>query len=474
METSRHGLRPELKLRDLVLMQVVLIFSLAWTGFAAKQDSSQIALWLLAIGLFYLPLAAVVMKLSRAMPVEGGAYQWVKLGISPFAGFMAAWCLTVYMISAFAVIGSMLANGFAYASGPGGAWMAGSKVFALTLTAVGGLITYAMNVRGLHVAKWLSGAGSLLSIATFMVLLFLLAKAFATSLPSARGAFSFAWPGFSVLTLNVLAKMAIGALGGFDSCAIFSEECRRPENDVARSVLIAAPVIALMYILGTSAVLAYISPANVDLAATVPQVIHAGFGNGGWGRVLTVVAVGGFDIAFIASMVICVGLVARLPMVAGWDGLLPGWWSALHPRFRTPSRAVGAVTAALMALGVLSLLGAGNQEAAQVSAGVGIGSLCIMYMLLFAVILFGFRSGPDRPGMGIRLGALAAFSVAFVSLIFQIVPLGEVANPTLFAIKVGGTICATTGFGAYLYWRGPRRVQRLTAASGRQALPAGR
>ena len=98
METTRHGLRPELKLRDLVLMQVVLIFSLAWTGFAAKQDSSQIALWLLAIGLFYLPLAAVVMKLSRAMPVEGGAYQWVKLGISPFAGFMAAWCLTVYAV----------------------------------------------------------------------------------------------------------------------------------------------------------------------------------------------------------------------------------------------------------------------------------------------------------------------------------------------------------------------------------------
>ena len=67
MTTTSHGLRRELKLRDLVLMQVVLIFSLGWTGFAAKQGSGQIVLWLIAIVLFYMPLAAVVMRLSRTI-----------------------------------------------------------------------------------------------------------------------------------------------------------------------------------------------------------------------------------------------------------------------------------------------------------------------------------------------------------------------------------------------------------------------
>ena len=37
METTRHGLRRELKLWDLVPIQVVLIVWLGWTGFAAKQ-----------------------------------------------------------------------------------------------------------------------------------------------------------------------------------------------------------------------------------------------------------------------------------------------------------------------------------------------------------------------------------------------------------------------------------------------------
>ena len=117
METGQHGLRRELKLWDLVPMQVVLIVWLGWAGFAAKQGPSQVALWLLAIVLFYLPLAAVVMKLSRALPVEGGVYQWVRTGISPFAGYMAAWNLSIYAISAFAVVGSLLGNGFAHAVG---------------------------------------------------------------------------------------------------------------------------------------------------------------------------------------------------------------------------------------------------------------------------------------------------------------------------------------------------------------------
>jgi len=461
MEAPTHGLRRELKVRDLVLMQVILIVALNWTGFAAKQGSTQIVLWLLAILLFYLPLAAVVMKLSRAMPVEGGVYQWVKEGLSPFAGFMAGWSLAVLIVSFFAAAGSQLAEGIAYASGPGGAWIATGKLPALILTALACLIAFAVNVRGLHAAKWLSGAGSLLTIATFLAMLYLLARAWGTGMPSAHRSLSLAWPGLSVVTLNVFTKMALGALSGFDQSAVFSEECRRPGNDVARSVLIAAPVIALMYILGTGAVLAYIPPVNVDLAAPVSQVMHAGFGVSSLGTVLTALAVGAFNIGYAAAMVISVGMVARLPMVAGWDGLLPGWWSELHPRFQTPSKAIGAVAAALMLLGVLSLLGSGNQEASQVTTSVGIGSVCLMYMLLFAVVIFGFRSRPERPGVALRVGALAAFAVAFVSLVFEIVPLGEVANPALFAIKVGGTICAANGLGAYIYWREARRVGTL-------------
>ncbi len=467
MEITKHGLNRSLRLRDLVPMQIVLIVWLGWTGFAAKQGPSQIVLWLLAILLFYLPLAAVVMKLARAMPMEGGVYQWVKKGISPFAGYMAAWNFTLYAITAFAVVGSVLADGFGQAAGPSASWMLKSRWFALGLTALACGIAYYFNVHGLRFAKWWSNIGSFLTVATSVAMLFLLIKAIAVGAALAHGALSLALPAFSVVTLSVFARMATGALSGFDSAAVFAEECRKPENDVARSVLVAAPAIALMYMLGTSTVLAYIEPAKVDVSAAVGQVMQAGFGASLLGRAIALAAASAFNIAFAAAMVITTGVTSRLPMVAGWDGLLPKWWSELHPKFRTPSKAVAAVAGSMLLLGGLSLLGADNQEAVQVGASVGIGSICIMYMLLFAVVLFGFRERTWRPRGAVKLGALAAFSVAFISLVFQIIPLGEVASRALFALKVAAAIAALNVLGAYLYWRGSRRAEE----SGARVVP---
>jgi len=461
MEIGKHGLKRELKLWDLVPMQIVVIVWLGWAGFAAKQGRTQVVLWLLAIVFFYLPLAAVVMKLSRSMPVEGGVYQWVKKGISPFAGYMAAWNYSIYAISTFAAVGALLANNTAYAAGKSGSWMLNSRPLALSITVFACLVAFLFNARGLHLAKWWSNIGSLLTVATFLVLALLLVRAIAAGLPSVRASLSLAWPAASIITLNVFTKMAIAALSGFDGASIFSEECRKPENDVARSVLIAAPLIALMYILATAAVLAYIPPANVDLAAAVPQAMQAGFGVTGWGGALTKMAAVGFSVSYLASMVVYVGMIARLPMVAGWDGLLPEWWSALNPRYRTPIKAIAGVCLGVLALGALSLWGAGNQEAVQVAIGAAFGLYCLTYMLLFSVILFSFRGSESRPSPALRLAAFAAFAVSLCGLVFEIVPLGEVTSPAMFAVKVAGAICATNALGAYLYWRGTRRASKL-------------
>ena len=463
MEATNHGLRRELSLWDLVMMQVLLIVSLNMTGYASKQGPSQLVLWLLAMLLFYLPLAVVVMKLSRAIPMEGGVYQWVKEGISPFAGYMAGWSLTVYIIVYFASYGSQLANGMVTAGGSEVSWMANGKWFVVAVTIVICLLALVLNVVGLKVTKWLSGIGSLLTFGTFFVLLYLLIRAFLAGRPAAFGSFTLALPAFSMMTLNVFTKMALFTLSGFDQCGIFAEECRKPKNDVARSVLIAGPLIAFMYILTTCSMIAYIPTDKVDLAAPVSQVMLAGFGGSSAGRATTAIVVGGYSVSLLAALILVVGLVSRLPMAAGWDGLLPDWWSALHPRYKTPTKAIGAVTLSIMLIGLLSLVGEGNEEGLQVLQAAALGSYCLMYLLLFGQVVFGFRSGNWHPGIGIRLGALAAFLVVVMSLVMELAPLGEVANPAQFAIKVTGTICVANGFGVFLYWSGKRRRRNIAA-----------
>ena len=71
-------LRRELGLRDLVFAQVLNVVGSFWVGVAAKLGTAHAVFWALAMLLFYVPLALVVIYLNRALPLEGGLYQWAK------------------------------------------------------------------------------------------------------------------------------------------------------------------------------------------------------------------------------------------------------------------------------------------------------------------------------------------------------------------------------------------------------------
>jgi len=99
VEEHSASLNKPLGLRDLVLTQIVFVVGSSWVGTAAKLGPSHLFFWLLAILLFYIPQAAVVIYLSRLMPLEGGLYQWAKLGFNDFAGFIVAWNMSSRPIS---------------------------------------------------------------------------------------------------------------------------------------------------------------------------------------------------------------------------------------------------------------------------------------------------------------------------------------------------------------------------------------
>ena len=98
VEAHSAGLKRELGLTDLVFTQILFIVGLPWVGVAAKQGPAHVVFWLMAMVLFYLPSAAVVIHLNRLMPLEGGLYQWAKLGFNELAGFLVAWNLWLFAI----------------------------------------------------------------------------------------------------------------------------------------------------------------------------------------------------------------------------------------------------------------------------------------------------------------------------------------------------------------------------------------
>jgi len=127
VETRSESLKKPLGLFDLVLTQILFVVGSSWVGAAAKLGQAHLFFWLLAILLFYIPQAAVVIYLSNRMPLEGGIYQWAKLGFNEFAGFIVAWNLWLLSITVIALRAMFITTHFSTGSGPGAPWMPNSK-----------------------------------------------------------------------------------------------------------------------------------------------------------------------------------------------------------------------------------------------------------------------------------------------------------------------------------------------------------
>jgi len=116
IERLGAGLKKDLGVLDLALMQILYIVGLASVGVAAKLGPSHLVFWLLAVVLFYIPTAKVVVYLSSLMPLEGGLYQWARLGLeSEFRSFLAAANLWLYATVLSSQIGLIAATNFGYA-----------------------------------------------------------------------------------------------------------------------------------------------------------------------------------------------------------------------------------------------------------------------------------------------------------------------------------------------------------------------
>src|SRR5512133_3067899 len=179
VEQYSVALKKPLALRDLVLTQILFIVGSSWVGTAAKLGQAHLFFWLLAIVLFYIPQAVVVIYLSRVMPLEGGIYQWAKLAFNEFAGFMVAWNLWLLSIMVIALGGMFVTTNISYAIGDSAAWMPENKwcVSLISAALVGGL-GWAC-VRGLSLGKWVHniGAFAMFIVYTSLILLPLLGLA---------------------------------------------------------------------------------------------------------------------------------------------------------------------------------------------------------------------------------------------------------------------------------------------------------
>jgi amino acid transporter len=443
--SSGHGLRRELGLRDLVPMQILLVVGITWGGIAAKQGGTHLAFWLAALLTMFVPLAAVVGWCAKVWPLEGGVYQWTKYALGPFAGFMSAWNFGMWALLAISNVGILTATSISYVLGPRAAWVQDSHSVIAALTVGLFVVILFVNLPGFGIGRWVSHFGTAVTVLVTVILMGLLfyhphASALHPHVDP-QPPFSFAIPAVTLLGLNLFTKMALNALSGLEQVAVFAGETRDAGRTIMRSAWIAAPIIAIIYILMTGSMLTYIPAAKVDLTGPVPQILAVAFAGGESG--------GGIDAVIVAE-------TSRLPMVAGWDGMIPAWFTRLNPRWRTPTRSISVIVVLAIVMGLLATYGTGAQEAFQIINSVGNVGYGIYYLMMFLIpLVVGDRFGA-RAGFWLKLAAVSGFAVTALSMCFNVVPIVDVASKWVFGGKVAVTALLLNLVGVGLYWNGTR------------------
>jgi glutamate:GABA antiporter len=464
VQTRSEALRKDLSLRDLVFAQILFIVGLQWVGVAAKQGSAHVIFWLIAVTLFYLPSAAVAVWLNKVMPLEGGLYQWAKLGFNEFMGFIVAWNLWVFAILNMTNVGLQFTQYLGYIFGPRVAGLMADNwaVVSASFVVIGALIW--LTIVGLRIGRWVHTVGGILMLAIFAMIIVLPWINVANGSLAEFHPLRMTAPVVSLLSLNLLGKMGFGAFGGFEYVAIHAGECRDPVRSITRATIVAAPIIVLMFILGTSSVLGMIPMDDIDLIAPIPQLLTRGFGSlGAVAAIAPITLSAMLAIRFAQASVNFAG-GTRLPMVAGWDNLLPVWFTRLSEKYKTPVNSILFVGATTFVIATLGLVGVGKQEAFQLlwnSAGIFYG---LTYLAMFAVPLVGLKRAGTRPPAWVKLCAASGFLMTFLYVTLSVLPIIPVGSRTVFALKITGLIVVANLVGVMLYAAGRRRIRSSLSA----------
>jgi amino acid transporter len=445
------ALRRQLRLRDLVLSQVLLVVGSSWVGVAGILGRAYAVTWVLAMLLFYVPSALSVIQLNRIMPLEGGLYSWARIAFGELAGFLVAWNVWIYGTIIVIQILYAIPTELFYLIGPAAAWIPESHFASIAITATLLLLVSSAAVRGLNLAKWIHAVGSIAILTVFAVLIALPFWGLLHHVPMHWEPVPLSLPHQDLASLAVFGQMIFGALCGIEYIAILAGEAEDPAKAIGRSVTIASPIICLMFIMGTGAVLAF-SSGHIDLIAPIPQTLRLALGSKGLGQWFAVAIILLLQLRIIGAASLLFTGITRLPMTAGWYHLVPVWLSRLHPRYATPRNAIFFTAGAILILLIIFSMGVHAQEAFQVFGNASIVHYQLAYLAMFAIPMVGAVAAKNALPRWLRWTSLVGFCATLFSFVLAAYPIVEVSDRRVYATKIIGTVCLSNVVG-YCFYR---------------------
>ena len=258
-------------------------------------------------------------EVSSRFSKTGGPYLYALSSFGPLPAFLTGWLLLLTRFITYAALINLLVTYLSVFSD----WFTLPSARIITIVLLTSLLAF-INHLGV---KDSTRVNNFLTIAKLLPLLLFIGVGFFFIKP---GNFEIKHtPDFSSFSSTVL--LLVFAFGGFESVLVNSGEVKNPGKNLPFALLLAALVIAIIYML-----IQIVSIGTLSSLATSdkPLAEAAGLFMGKQGA--TIIAIGAlFSVTGTLNAIMLVG--SRLPFAFSEEKQFPQIFSFVHPKYKTPT-----------------------------------------------------------------------------------------------------------------------------------------
>ncbi|MDM5154350.1 amino acid permease [Bacillus sp. DX1.1] len=352
------------------------------TGVAASEHAGPaVILSFIIAGLASAAAALCYAEFAGLIPVAGSAYTYSYAVLGEGVAWLIGWDLLLEYILVVGVV-AIGWSGYmqellqqigihipVWAQGAPGTG-AGHRVDLIAMIislAIAGLLTLGM--------EWGSKFNNLMVIIKLSIILVVIAVGI-FYIDSAN------WHPFMPFGFNGVmsgAALVFFAVFGYDTLTTTAEEAKNPQRDLPKAVVISLAIALCLYI-GMSLVITGMAPYDtLNNAAPVAKI----FSDAGLKWITLFISAAA--ITGILSVLFSFMLAgSRIWFAMSRDGLLPKWFTKLHPKYKTPHRPT-------LIIGVITAIISGVTPISEVAELVNIGTLSAFILICASIIVLRKR-----------------------------------------------------------------------------------
>ncbi|MFI9018430.1 amino acid permease [Streptomyces griseus] len=414
-EEPKHRLKRSLSALDLTVFGVGVIIGtgiFVLTGTVAKDNAGPAtALSFVVAGVVCALAALCYAEFASTVPVAGSAYTFSYISLGELPAWLIGWDLVLELALGAAVVAvgwsgyvrSLMDNaGWVLPDALGG--REGADGFGFDILAAGlVLLITVILVAGMKLSARVTAV--VVAIKVAVVLIVIVAGSFLVKssnwspfippqqkveagsgldTPLIQLLIGWAPSNFGVMGVFTGASVVFFAFIGFDIVATAAEETRRPQRDVPRGILGSLFICTALYVAVSIVVTGMQNYRELSVDAPLADAFKAN-GHPFYAGVISFGAAVGLT---TVCLIILLGQT-RVFFAMSRDGLLPRFFSQVHPRFRTPHRPT-------ILLGVIIAIVAGFTSLSELAELVNIGTL-VAFVVVSVSVLVLRRTRPDLP-----------------------------------------------------------------------------